>query len=234
VFDLRGSGFQVGDEIVIRPLWTSVLREEGKRKIAFLTYALPKDSEELSANDPGNFACHACAPLIGAAIFVLVGNQWQIESSSAVVSRGGGFGSPPVHFRTIQLGPQRFGIEISDGDTGGSETTSTEVILVAWKGKVRQSLRYVSSDNNKRSCGRENGESPCYANRKTMALVRVEGHNFFDLLLTLAGTGLTDTEPYRSKAVHGVERLTFADGYYKTLKRIGDRTEVESEVESHR
>jgi len=234
LLDLKGSGFEIGDDIVVQPLWTYAITEGGKRKIAFLTFAVPKSSVGLAETDPRSFECHACAPLIGAAIFVREGDRWQVESSRTVVSRGGGFGSPPADFQIIVIGPHKIGIEVSDGDTGGGETTISKVIMVPWKGKVNEALRYVAADNNKGDCGTEKDELPCYANHKRLSFVPRANHDYFDVLLTLSGTDMTEVAPYRARAVHGLERFTLEDGSYRTKERVGDNTSVERYIESPR
>jgi hypothetical protein len=231
VFDLKGSGFKIGDEIVVQPLWASTVVENGKHKVVFLTYSVPKSRYGHGATDLNNFECHACAPLIGAAIFVRIGDRWQVESSRAVVSRGGGWGDPPSDFRIIAIGPHRIGIEISDGDTGGGETTTVKTIVVPWKGKVNEALRYETTNDNKGDCGIEKDELPCYSNRKRLSFIPKANHDYFDILLTLSGTDMTEVEPYRAKVVRGLERLTFEDGYYRTKERVDDRTSVEQFIE---
>src|SRR5271170_4737521 len=78
--DLKGSAFTIGDAIVVMPLWASIAVENRKHKVVLLTYAVPKSSYGHAEADPNNFECHACAPLIGVAIFVYKDHRWQIES----------------------------------------------------------------------------------------------------------------------------------------------------------
>ena len=53
--DLAGSQFEIGDEIVLMPLWASVVAEDGQRKVVFLTYAVPKESFGRPENDLSSF-----------------------------------------------------------------------------------------------------------------------------------------------------------------------------------
>lgn len=221
VLDLKGSSFKLGDDIVVHPLWASAAEEEGKQKIVFLTFAVPKDSFGKPETDTGVFECHSCTPLIGAAVFVRDGDRWQVESSRAVVSRGGGFGSPPNRFRVIEIGRDRIGIEMSDTYVGQGEAAVSRTIMVPWKGKVNESLGYTESNDNRGGCGGE--EPPCFSNRRTPIFVHRANPDYFDLRLTLSGTVLPDNGPYKPKSVHKVERFVFEDGYYKPIKLVTEK-----------
>jgi hypothetical protein len=145
----------------------------------------------------------------------------------------GGLGDPPADFRIIRIGPQQIGIEIREGSDKGGENTDWRELLVPWNGKVNKALGIVTADNNRGNCGEED-ELACYSNRKTISLVHGANIDYFDIALTLSGTDLMDKEPYKPLAVHGYERLSFQDGFYKTVKRSGDRTTLEAEVETNR
>ena len=227
VYSLKGSSFEIGDDILVHPLWASAANEDGKDKVVFVFYSLPARDD----GSPANFECHACTPLIGAAIFVKDGAQWRIESSRTVVTRSGGFGYPPTEIRIITIGPKRIGIEITDGDTGGGETTDTKSILVPWNGKINEALFTVISDDNKGDCGKDADNGPCYANRKSLSFVPGANPEYFDVLLRLSGTDMTDQEPYRRKIVHGYERFSFANGSYKTIKKTGEKISAERFME---
>ena len=77
-FDLNGSGFKAGDELVVRPFWKSTYEVDGVPKTVLLTYAVPFDPDwkPIVAGDQP-FSCHACAPLIGAAVFTWSDMKWE-------------------------------------------------------------------------------------------------------------------------------------------------------------
>jgi hypothetical protein len=223
-YDLNGSGLKIGDEIVVRPLRVLEAWEDGTHKMILLTYSRPKDG--------GSFDCHACAPLIGVAVFVRNGPQWKVESSRAVVTRGGSFGIPTKVFRVVQLGPRRIGIEMTDSYMGGGETEDSMAILVAWGGKVNEALGSFTHDDNKGDCGGSD-MLPCYVIRKKVSYVPGENKDYFDIAFELSGTELTDTTPCRTKMVRGTERFVFIDGFYKIKTRTGDTASLDQWISGH-
>jgi len=227
VLDLTGSDFKVGDDIVVQPLRTLEAIENGKRKVILLTFAVPKESFGPSPDYLDRFQCHACAPLIGAAVFVRGDAGWSVESSRTVVARGGGFGHPPTEFRIVAVGPHRIGIEMTYGDIGQGEESISKVIMVPWDGKVDMALRYIAANNNKGACGADADGMPCFSNHRRLEFVVDANRDYYEILLRLSGTDMTEAEPYRSKAVRGWERFTFKDGAYMMTKRVGDTTSVE-------
>jgi hypothetical protein len=232
VLDLAGSNFKIGDDIAVWPLRTLDTNENGRRKVILLTFAVPKDT--FGAGHRWDFDCHACAPLIGAAVFVHGEAGWSVESSRTVISSGGGFGHPPSEFRIVAVGPHKIGIEMTDGYSGQGEETISKVIMVAWNGKVNMALRYVAADNNKGGCGADADGMPCYANHRRLEFVADPNRDYYDILLRLSGTDLTEIAPYRSKAVRGWERYTLQDGNYKMVERVGDGTSVEQYMSTSR
>ncbi len=230
VLDLKGSSFKIGDKIVIQPLSTLQTTESGQRKVILLTFAVPKESFGRSSDDLKNFECHACTPLIGVAVFVRGEVGWKVESSRTAVARGGGFGDPPTEFRVIVIGPHTKGIEMIDRASGG-ETTLSRVIMVPWNGKVNLALHYIASDDNHGDCGADADGMPCYANRRRLAFVQGAKRDYYDILLRLSGTDMTDSQ---QKTVLGWERFAFADGYYTMVKRVGDRTTLERFIAASR
>lgn len=229
IYNLKGSGFEIGDDIAVSPLWASSAMEDGKQKVVLVTYAVPIKED----GSPTDFECHLCSPLIGAAVFAKNGGQWSVESSRTVVTRGGGYGDPASDIRIIPIGPRRIGIEITAGDLGQGITTSIKAILVPWKGKINEALRTVTEDDNKEAaCGSDSDSLPCYFYRKSLIFVTGINKDYFDVVMKLSGTELTDHEPYKAKPVHGFARLSFVDGAYKTIERSGNRTHLEKVIET--
>jgi len=232
VLDLKGSFFEIGDEIIVRPFWISAADEGGMRKIVLLTYAVPARHDQQSTNETADhFDCHACSPLLGAAIFVQIGSTWAVESSRTAVSRAGAWGDPPSDVQIVSIGPHRSGIEITNSDAGQGETTTARWVLVPWNGKVNEAALRLISDDDKGGCGKDAEGFPCYANRKKMTFVAGKNPEYYDILLVLTGTDLTDGKPLRTRSVQGFERLSFEDGIYKTTHRSGDITSAERAIE---
>ena len=165
-------------------------------------------------------------------MFVRSAGQWKVDSSRAVVTRAGGWGRPPVSIRVVPVGSRRIGIEISVADTGQGETTATKYLLVPWAGKVTEALVKVVADNDKGDCAKD--AIPCYANRRKLNLVKGKNPDYYDVVLTLSGTDITGSELLVAKRVHGMERLEFTDGRYRTVSRQGDVMSIECTHEEGR
>jgi len=232
-FNLSGSLFEVGDEIKIRPFWLSPVVEAGTSKMVLLTYAVPLNLQPLLQGEEP-FTCHACAPLIGAAVFTMTGGKWEHESFAVVVARAGAWGQPPKSIRVINIGPQRIGIEITDTGTGQGETTMAKRLFVPWAGKVNEALMTIVSDDNKGNCGTD--LPPCYANRKRLEFVAGKNADYYDIIMTLSGTDMADSRQYGVKRVHGVERFKFTEEKYKRilgramLPRLNASLRIEAQV----
>jgi hypothetical protein len=70
-------------------------------------------------------------------------------------------------------------------------------------------------------CG-PGGDLPCYANHKKIEFVKGASSDYFDILLILSGTEMTESRPFRTRRVFGVEHLEFVNGRYKRVSRTGD------------
>ncbi len=222
--DLKSPWFSAGDELVVRPLRVLEAKEDGKRKIILLTFAVPKAR--------GAFDCHACAPFIGAAVFVHDGQHWKVESSRTVITQGGGFGYPPKDFRVLQVGPRRIGIEMTDRYEGQGEATKAITILVPWNGKVNEALRFITHDDDRGACGLPGG-LPCYSNQKGFLVAATKNKDYFDIALNLSGTDMTNGLPYKQRIVHGTELFEWTEGFYKLKTRTGDTTSAERFIVGH-
>jgi len=216
---LKDQNFKSGAEIVVRPLRVLEAQEVGKQKVILLIYSVPRVE--------WNFDCHACRPYIGEAVFVRDEKRWKVESSGDMITEAGGFGHPPHDFRVVQLGPRRIGLEMINSDGGQGETTILNALFVAWNGKVNEALHFFAHDDDLGGCV----EIPCYSNHRSISFVPGANSDYFDVVLALSGTDMTDQLPYRRKPVHGVERFAFTDGFYKSQSRTGDMTSLERSIQ---
>lgn len=204
------------DSMLATSFFSGFTNENGSPKFMLLTYALPKDS---------GYSCHACAPVIGMAVFKHVGQEWTIDSLNQAVMTSGGYGQPPTGISIVQIGRGRPAIEIRDSGSGGGETTSVLLILVPWKGTVNLALERIIADNDAGMCG----DVACYSYHRTVEYLRKASTSYYDLKLTLKGTDFGDTSS-RSRRVRGVEILQFQGGKYIQVSRKGDLTNTDKSV----
>jgi hypothetical protein len=190
--------------------------ESGSHKFVLLTFAVPKGRE---------FSCHACAPVIGMAVFARVGHGWAIESSNKAITTSGGYAQPPIGISVVRIGRDHSAIEIKDSGSGSGETTTAFLIFAPWKGTVNLAVERIIADNDAGGCG----DVACYAYHRTVEFLHKSSAGYYDLRLTLKGTDLGDPSS-RSRRVHGVEVLRFEAGKYIQISRKGDLTNVDKSV----
>ncbi len=216
---------EVGDEKMTVRTAFSTFKEIGQTEsFVLLTDAVPSDDED--------YYCHACAPVIGMAVFSKMGNDWRMESSNKAVNFAGEFGKVPTDIQLLQIGPERYGVKIVDVGKGQGETTEVIQLLVPWKNTVILALERIIADDNKGAC--DHGEGlPCYANYRTLTLHPGRNTEYFDLTLVLKGTDFpldNDGRISHIRMVHGSEVLKFEGGKYVQFSRSGDVTFVEDSI----
>jgi hypothetical protein len=81
---------------------------DGKRKLLL--------TETLARGKEGWESCHACAPIVGAALFMEVEGDWFIEALRKDLSEIGAWGEMPPH-ELVQIGPQSWGVRLDYGYT---------------------------------------------------------------------------------------------------------------------
>lgn len=212
---LKDPPFGSGAEIVVRPLRVLPAREDGKQKFILLTYSVPRVT--------WNFDCHACRPYIGEAIFVRVGQRLSVESSGDMITEAGGFGQPSRDFRVARIGPRRIGVEMIDSEEAQGETTTLKALFIAWSGKVNEALHFIAHDDDKGGCD----NIPCYSNQRNMSFVPGANKSYFDIVLVLSGTDMTDQLPFRRMRVHGTERFGLVNGFYESQSKTGNTTSLD-------
>jgi hypothetical protein len=213
------------EQMTIRSLFSASSTDAGMPYFVLLTYAVPSNDEE--------YGCHACAPIIGMAVFSLQRSRWTLEASNRAVTVAGSFGQPPKDVELIQIGTNHPAVKIVDIGGGQGETTAVLQLLVPWRGTVNKGLERILGDNDKGGCGEDVGGLTCYENHRTVNFIHKEKGEYYDLELKLTGTDLPlpDSPPRRkARTVNGTEILKFEDGNYVQVSRQGDLTSVDRAV----
>lgn len=193
--------FEQGDRAVASAFFIAKGRDSGAEKMFLVIDAvLPM---------PTYFKCHACAPLIGAAVFVKSGGAWRIESSSTAILVDGNSGYPP-DARLIEIGPQRMGIELKDTYVGQGSTTTFIAMLIPWHGEIRDAIEVIIGDDDLGECRKG---VDCYKTRRQVRLVRGANPDYDDVVVTTSGTE-RDEKRGAVVRVRGVETWRFSEGKY--------------------
>jgi hypothetical protein len=201
------------EQMTVRMLFNSFSGDAGEQTLVLLTYAVPSNDE--------TYYCHACAPIIGMAVFSQNGSTF-----------AGEFGKPPTDIQLVQIGPNRGAVKIIDVGQGNGETTAVLQLLIPWNGTVNLGLERIVADDDKGLCDSRGGLA-CYANRRTVIFIPKDNGEYYDLELKLTGTDLpiSDSAPStRTRKVRGLEIFKFDNGAYQRVSKEGDDTYVDVAV----
>jgi hypothetical protein len=212
-----------GEPMAVRPLFHTFNGVGIAQSFVLVTYAVPQRDEK--------YYCHACAPTLGMAVFTKKGSTWILTSSNRAVTDAGGFGKPPENVELVEIGKNRYAIQIKDIGDGGGERTTVLLVLVPWNNTANLALERIIADDDSGMCGPRG--LPCYSNHRTVTFSRNPKADYFDLELMLTGTDLpvSDTARVRSaRKVSGVEVLKFENGKYQQVSRSGDLTTIDRVV----
>lgn len=175
--------------------------DSGAIKVFVLTYAVPAAAPE--------FSCHACAPVIGAAIFAKKGDAWAVESAEKAYDVLGNFGGPP-QASVISVGPDRGAFELTPGNTNQGETEASTVILLPWKGEIREAFSAETESSVASDCGDGN---ECADKTGEVSFARGANLDYDDIVLTISGTE-TSAKTGKDVKVQRVQKWKFSDGKY--------------------
>lgn len=177
------------------------------------------------ANDPaGDYNCHACAPGIGAAVFVWQGYGWTLESENAAVDFLGGWGDPPTG-ELIATGPKRHGILFSsDDEAQGFSWSSKHLAIPINKGiEVVWGVESESDDADAVDPDDKENSPPLYRSSATIRFVprkavAVDTSDYYDIEVVSHGTSW-EGGGHRVKPENWTEIYTFKGGKYRLLSR---------------
>jgi hypothetical protein len=195
------TNFQPGQKETVKPFFAAANPPTGEVFLA--TYAVPAT---------GDFDCHACAPLIGVAVFVKAGDSWKVVASEKTDLIFGQYAVPGTA-QLFQFGPHHTGIQLSDTDGGQGVMDTQVILLVAWNGGFSQAWSGLVSSDDSMYCGPQT-VSPCFGYKVDLKFEKGSNPEYDDLIATTSGTDLTDATPPVLKNVAGVQHLHFADGKY--------------------
>lgn len=195
----------------VRAFFLAVIPDSGEQEVLLATYAVP---------DEGTFNCHACLPLIGAALLRKSAVGWTREAFEPPSFMFGEGGEPP-DATLVQFGPHRYGIELEDtGDHGGRSYAETALFL-PWNGGFsdafyRTTMEDTSSDES--GCGpsenkTHDGGPICFAYHTELKFVSGSRPDYYDLVIKTSGTRLDPS----GKVVDAsrIGRFQLIDGKYQ-------------------
>lgn len=198
--------------------------DSGKRYVLMATDAIPaRDGVTTAVN--GGFDCHACQPLVGAALFLKKGPKWEIEASEVPNILDGFSGGPPDG-DFFQFGPHHVGLRLLSGYSSMGGNGTNVLLLVPWNGHFSEAAFIGTEQDNEGNdqcvhppVPAESAEPPCYSGKTDLSFVRGKNPEYYDLVLKSSGTDETEirTEDHMVYGVQDIsrtKRMRFVDGKY--------------------
>src|SRR5271154_4283609 len=201
--------FDKPGKVDARAFLTVGASDGGAMKVFLLTAAVPHGSPE--------FDCHACAPVIGAAVFAKNGAGWAVEASNREFDVIGNWGGPPAA-EIVRLGPERMGFELKPGNTNQGETVGSVMILLAWRGGIHEAFEAETISTETSDCG--DGMGQCRDKSGEIEFVRGADPDYDDIVLTISGTE-TSEKTGKDEKVRRVQNWKFSDGKYVRAGKQG-------------
>jgi hypothetical protein len=197
------SFFDKPGKVDARAFLTTGAKDTGAMKVFVLTFGVPHGSPE--------FDCHACAPVIGAAVFAKKdGGAWAVESANKEFDMLGNWGGPPGA-EIVRVGPDRLAFELKPGNTNQGETVGSVMILLPWKGAVREVFDAETISTATSDCG--DGMGDCRDKTGEITFVRGADPDYDEIVLTISGTE-TSAKTGKDEKVRRVQNWKFVDGKY--------------------
>jgi len=118
----RVNTFQSGQDF-IEPLYDTAYVEGGVDKHVVIATLTPRPRSE--------YNCHACAPMLGGAVFRHDGDVWRIESTGLKIEYGHAwFDGMHEQLTLVRVGPDNYGLlHLINDVSGGSETMRASLIF---------------------------------------------------------------------------------------------------------
>ncbi len=208
-----GDGYFEERKGIVKTIFFQPYYENGKDKIFLLTKTIPR-------NIP--FDCHACLPLIGAAVFVRKIGHWEIEAQNKFIMYDGEYGELPV-VKLISVGKNKFGLslEFEHIAVGDRELN----IFIPYKNTIVNAHKETIYSENFNDC--EFSEKiPCEAYTANFDFDKSTKTDFFDFKIKRFGTVYNDK---RKKTMPVNQEITYqlVDGKYVVVSQEGEEYENE-------
>ena len=166
-----------------------------------------------------HYECHACAPLIGGAVFRRSGRRWVLEADNKYITVTGKFGSTDREvIRFAKIGPSRYGV-IFQGDDVHQGYISNYVSLIVPYGKsLVQALEFFVEGPGDAACPDNAGEDFGNFEEPGIDVRYVKGESqtsYYDIeTIVRYNSGPCG----QVKAVKEVRYFRFIDGKYERIK----------------
>jgi hypothetical protein len=205
--------------VSVSVLFTVQVPEGDATRIYFATSATP-------ARYPGEYDCHACAPAIGAAVYVWKDQRWVLESANTAVEFSEGWGNPP-EIDIVVVGHQKHGLLLSSSDEGQGFASSGKELLFPL-GKTIEKVWSIEdeSDDFVAADPTDKDSPPPYRSSAAFRFLsgddgaanRDGAGDYYDIEVISRGISMQDYA-HPLKPENWIEIYSFNDGKYNLLRR---------------
>jgi hypothetical protein len=153
-----------------------------------------EDKHLVITDDARVDTCSGCPVVVEAALFVIHGGVWQVESLQQIaVELSTSLDNAPTA-KVIPLGPDTDGIILGGGYQGQGFLIVTAAYVANVDGQLKQVFSLTTSESNRLSdaCFEQ---QLCYEYGTTIDLLRGDAPVYFDFRVTTGGTKLVDDQP---------------------------------------
>ena len=163
---------------------------------------------------PPQYGCHACAPVMGAATFSKVANDWQLENQTKLITRIGSFGQIPAG-QLVKIGPDKYGVLFQLGDMHQGVSNECLILIAELRNAIKTILPATElGEDNGGFCGKETG--PCYSYRSRFEFVPRRVPDYFNFVIRTKGT--KQNERGSIVQVHDIRTYVFSNDRYSLRK----------------
>ena len=183
-------------------------KECGRNKVFFLTKTIPVGI---------SFGCHACLPLLGAAVFVRKYGVWQVESQNKFLMYEGEYGVSPVA-KLITIGESKFGLLLELEHRNGESLAKEVTLLVPYRDNIEIAHQEIIYYDNFNSCG---WSMPCAFFTAKLDFEESGQDPFYALIIKRIGTENDEAQAYKAIPVSEKIFYHFVNGRYIKISNKG-------------
>lgn len=180
-------------------------------------------TETLERNADGWEDCHACAPILGVALFSEIDNAWFIRSLKKNVESVGSWGKLPEQ-KLMTLGKENYGIRMEHGYTAQGITVNQMMLVGMVEGKYQVILNQETGFSNEGMYYDDFHPEMAYSYTTAIESQEGENPNWLDLVLTTTGKRPQDmSKPDQNIATFNERKVfSFVKGKYELTEQVLD------------
>jgi len=192
---------------IVSTIFFQYYKESGQKKYFLITQTIPTDIY---------FQCHACYPLISAAIFSKPNGHWKIEAQNLFVMYDGEYGEPPK-VEMIRIGNDKFAAKLEYERHTGLFVETEISLLVPHQNHIENSYKQVIYYDNFTDCG---SVQQCAAYKAEIDFDKSTKDNFYIIKTTRFGTELDNKQDNIAIPIDEKSVYQFQNGKYVQISGI--------------